>query len=302
VLKKGLLWGIFLLCLVQIRSNGYANSGSIQSSVLEGLKSNKHLIVVAHQDDDILFMNPDIWNDIKAGREVETVYTTAGDRHQPDNYWLAREAGVKAAYAYMANVTDDWVEEKLDLDGHRIVRFILKQNPKIRLVFLRLPDGIDIRRWQITLKTIWQYDQVIIYSKDHQNMYRKDDLVQVLRDLMEDFQPDAIQYVYPGDHVDHYHTAKFAELAERAYRKKHIVIRYRDYNIYKSPPNLNAFDSHLKWKIAQVYAKHDEFFPKWGLERTFYRYYNWCHRQYYYVDQFMGGFREKNPLDSLLAR
>jgi LmbE family N-acetylglucosaminyl deacetylase len=300
VLRKGMLWGIFLLCLMQICGNGSANSSNLQSSVIAGLQNTKHLIVVAHQDDDLLFMNPDIWNYIKAGHALETVYTTAGDRDRPDKYWLGREAGMRATYAYMANATNDWTAERINLADHQLVRFVLKQNPKIRLVFLRLPDGLDIRRWEVTLRTIWKYNQVLIYSKDHQNLYRQGELVQVLKALMDEFQPDAVAYLYPGDHVDHYYTAKFAERAEHAYRKEHIVIRYRDYNIDKSPSNLNAFDSHLKWKIVQIYAKHDEFFPRWGIERTYHRYYSWCQRQYYYVDQFMGGVQRKNPLDSML--
>jgi hypothetical protein len=39
----------------------------------------RSLDVVAHEDDDLLFMNPDIQHDIRAGVCVTTVFLTAGD-------------------------------------------------------------------------------------------------------------------------------------------------------------------------------------------------------------------------------
>jgi hypothetical protein len=134
---------------------------------------------------------------------MTTVYVTAGDKHKSQQYWLTREAGVKEAYAYMAKVANEWLAEDLSLDNHKLTRFILRRNPKISLVFLRLPDGIDIRENEVTLKTIYQYDQVVIYSLDQKNWYRKYDLVKILKALMDYFQPEVIEYVYPGNHVDH---------------------------------------------------------------------------------------------------
>jgi LmbE family N-acetylglucosaminyl deacetylase len=110
-------------------------------------------------------------------------------------------------------------------------------------------------------------------------------LVKILKALMDYFQPEVIEYVYPGNHVDHQYVAKFAALAERAYQRDHMAIRYRDYNISKYPPNLDGFDNHLKWLIAQCYGKYDRYFPKYGFERMFYRYYGWCERQYYYENR-----------------
>ncbi len=36
------------------------------------------LTIVAHPDDDLLFLNPDILRDIEAGRCARTVFVTAG--------------------------------------------------------------------------------------------------------------------------------------------------------------------------------------------------------------------------------
>jgi LmbE family N-acetylglucosaminyl deacetylase len=282
MLMKRLSCTALFLFLFSIPCLGKANPELTQYHNGNTFIGNRFMNIVAHQDDDLLFMNPDLMARIQKGCEIETVYLTAGDNHKPSQYWLAREAGSRAAYAYMAQKPNEWQEEDLEVTGKKLVSFILRPNPKIRLIFLRLPDGIDARDGEVTLRTIWQYDQVLVYSKDQKNLYRKYELVKVLRDIMEYFRPDVIEYVYPGDHVDHFYTARFAGLTEQDYSIKHTVIKYRDYNITTSPFNLDEFDSCLKWNIVQHYGKYDQNFPKYGFERMFWRYYGWCHRQYYY--------------------
>jgi GlcNAc-PI de-N-acetylase len=51
-----------------------------------------HVYFVAHQDDDVLFMNPDIQHAIAAGHHVTTVYLTAGSCIPDTEYYLTREA------------------------------------------------------------------------------------------------------------------------------------------------------------------------------------------------------------------
>nr|OQO23502.1 hypothetical protein B0A51_12418 [Rachicladosporium sp. CCFEE 5018] len=55
--------------------------------------------IVAHQDDDLLFLNPSLLRAVRAGRDIITVYLTAGDAGRPEPYWRGREAGVRAAGA-----------------------------------------------------------------------------------------------------------------------------------------------------------------------------------------------------------
>src|SRR6476646_7548018 len=65
--------------------------------------------IVAHQDDDILFMNPDILKSVVAGHRQVTVYITAGnigiggDQHA---YSLTREAGAIAGYQKLLQLAD----------------------------------------------------------------------------------------------------------------------------------------------------------------------------------------------------
>lgn len=67
------------------------------------------LYVVAHPDDDLLFMNPDIQTSISSGNRVVVVIENGSDWNQSDpnrteasQYWIDRERGSLNAYAFMA--------------------------------------------------------------------------------------------------------------------------------------------------------------------------------------------------------
>src|SRR5262249_7816405 len=79
--------------------------------------------VVAHEDDDLLFINPDIQADIASGRPARTIFVTAGNQGYYEKlpswpnapFWQMREAGIKLAYAQMAGVASSWTETTLHL-------------------------------------------------------------------------------------------------------------------------------------------------------------------------------------------
>jgi LmbE family N-acetylglucosaminyl deacetylase len=66
------------------------------------------LNIVAHQDDDILFMNPDILNAVVAGHRQVTVYITAGNigLNTGTGYSLEREEGAIAGYSKLLQLAD----------------------------------------------------------------------------------------------------------------------------------------------------------------------------------------------------
>ncbi|MFD0346121.1 PIG-L family deacetylase [Kitasatospora aburaviensis] len=74
-----------------------AESTSVNASVVQ---------IVAHQDDDLLFMNPDLLNSIRSGTKTTTIYVTAGEsnRKPAEPYARNRQVGVQLAYAAMAGV------------------------------------------------------------------------------------------------------------------------------------------------------------------------------------------------------
>ena len=76
------------------------------------------LEIVAHQDDDFLFMNPDVQNQISEGLQTVTVYMTAGESVGnaidycqitpcPGRLALDRQQGIRAAYAQMDGLPPD---------------------------------------------------------------------------------------------------------------------------------------------------------------------------------------------------
>lgn len=120
--------------------------------------------IVAHEDDDLLFMNPDVANSVTSGIDTLSVYLTAGENRadatpDPSVYAQHRQAGIRAAYAQMAGVSGCsgsdigdggcWTEntdaELVGPNGKFVQRFTLDDNPSVRLAFLDLPDNADAR-------------------------------------------------------------------------------------------------------------------------------------------------------------
>src|SRR4029079_10422235 len=86
-----------------------------QSDIAQALTTGKHppcapnvascvdMYFVAHQDDNLLFMNPDIATSIQSGNHVITVHLTSGSAGDGQAVLIAREHGILNAYAFMVN-------------------------------------------------------------------------------------------------------------------------------------------------------------------------------------------------------
>jgi GlcNAc-PI de-N-acetylase len=114
------------------------------------------MYVVAHQDDDLLFMNPDIQNSILSGNRVVTVFVTTGCLEcdgslDPDVvYWTGREKGAINAYTFMANPSQastsadvlpaGWTYSPLAVAGVKVAAYHYNNSANITLIFLRIPD------------------------------------------------------------------------------------------------------------------------------------------------------------------
>ncbi len=165
----------------------------------------RDLYIVAHQDDDLLFMNPNIQNSIAAGNTVKVVYVTAGDACDVAEYWGERESGAKAAYALMAGVeivegVDPWT-----LTANPITEYTLTERPEISLVFFRLraakgedgatcdpvPAGADPE----SLELLWKSTTPSLIKEvlaDNPKAYTKQQLIDALAALINAFQPNLI--------------------------------------------------------------------------------------------------------------
>ena len=244
--------------------------------------------VVAHEDDDILFMNPDLLGSIHLGAPVVSIFLTAGESDLPDaaGYAASRQAGSRAAYARMAGVADEWRAEQLAAGVGQVELYTLIARPELRLIFVNLPDANDPRAeggkralsrlWRDTgdrlrLQTLVPAGGVVHESYS----YRRQDVVDLLVTLLKRFRPTLVrgQDAQPDarytagwlpyhDHPDHVMAARFTGEAVRAYRAgganpRLVQTNYRDYNVEEAPVNLSAAEQQEKIDIFGVYAKHD---------------------------------------------
>ncbi len=226
--------------------------------------------IAAHEDDDILFMNPDIQTGVAAGRCTLTVFVTAGDNGLNPVYWEGREAGARAAAAHMAGVEDDWTREGLRLaDGQTVVHDVLVGRPTVGLVFLRLPDGGSGAGFGATgsqsLQRLWQNSITSIDAIDGSARYSRAGVVAALASLMTTFRPvlvrahDHVGKFGDGDHSDHHGSAFFARAAHDLVTERHRFTGYRGYGVAALAANLTAAQADAKLATFLAYAPHDRF-------------------------------------------
>jgi len=264
--QKKLKASIIVLIFFLIIFNLYYFSGYIVTRVL--CSKNTIINIVAHQDDDLLFLSPDLIHNIESGRCVKTIFITAGDAGSNSTYWTTRENGIETSYTLMSKTDNIWVENQIIVKNIKILIYNLKNNPRISLIFLRLPDGnfkgtgYNNHNYQSIAK-LWQDKITSINTVDNATIYTKQSLINILLELMKVYSPieihtqDFIGNFGDGDHSDHYATAYFTHEAEKKYTKPHIIISYMDYVIVSNPENVFDEDLLKKQKAFFSYAQYD---------------------------------------------
>ncbi|MFJ3827688.1 PIG-L family deacetylase [Streptomyces sp. NPDC090046] len=215
--------------------------------------------VVAHPDDDLFFMNPDLSRSLLSGTQVTTAYLTSGesdgrneargaaatDPEQPadrTHYAEARQNGIRSAYAQMAtgDRTSAWKRTVIPTaGGGRAELDVLIAKPQVNLVWLMLREarstGGDTPE---SLRGLWNGR---IPSLDAQLTsgtpvkqpftYTKDQLVLAIAGVLERYRPTTIRMQDPTpnrygengrytDHQDHMYGARFVQAATAAYAER----------------------------------------------------------------------------------
>ncbi|MFG3001310.1 PIG-L family deacetylase [Streptomyces sp. NPDC048340] len=213
------------------------------------------LQIVAHPDDDLYFMNPDLRYSIAAGHPVTSVYLTSGEADginagaakeasTPANkpaYAEARQNGIRAAYAQMAtgDRSSPWKRTVVPTKGggHAEVD-VLVAKPEVNLVWLQLREaGHVYADVPDSLHGLWDGKVPRLESMlasgtpvKQRFTYTKDQVVQTLVGFLAQYKPTTIrsQDPTPGrfpdtkrytDHQDHFYGARFAQLALASYAK-----------------------------------------------------------------------------------
>ncbi|HUX69868.1 MAG TPA: PIG-L family deacetylase [Cellulomonadaceae bacterium] len=224
--------------------------------------------VVAHEDDDLIFQNPDILHDIDAGRCVRTVFVTAGDAAQGEIYWKSRENGSRAAYAHMAGVANTWTTTDAGVPGRAVRLQTLIGAPNVSLVFMRLPDGDRTGSGLVvhdreSLMRLWQGAIGSIGAVDGSARYTESGLRSTLAALMTEFAPTTVRtqdWTIPfrhGDHADHTATALLARQASQDYASAHTLLAYGGYPTWTRLVNVTGVDLRAKESTFLAYASHD---------------------------------------------
>jgi LmbE family N-acetylglucosaminyl deacetylase len=222
------------------------------------------LNIVAHQDDDLLFLSPALLLSLRSGAPVRTMYLTAGDDGRPTPYWRGRESGIRAAYATMLGAANVW--HPAPPTAPAPVR-VLAAAPQVSLQFLRLPDGGPGHGFPLhqnqSLPQLWRGQQAVIHAVDGSARYTRASLIQALVTVMDEIQPNIVRTqdfhgrFNDGDHNDHHAAAFLTQAASRLARHPHWLEAYQDYSISARPDDVPGAQLRGKERAFDAYAAHD---------------------------------------------
>ncbi|MFD9824151.1 PIG-L family deacetylase [Streptomyces violascens] len=257
---------------------------------------------MAHEDDDLLFMSPDLVNDWGRGACLDIVYLTAGDAGSSGTgYTEQRERGVGRAYALMAGVPNDWRRQDRKHAGRTVRAFALRVpagQPGVRVTFLRLPDGLHDgsgtrpQAGQSLLK-LEQARIRRITTMDRSASYNPKELTTMLSWFVADSHAKTVRTLDyrnvdhgrgpKSDHSDHEVAARFVKsAADSIPGPKPVVVGYLGYSVSALPPDLNLETAQRKESMFRRYlsttlctrACADYTGPLWSS------YQDWMLRQY----------------------
>lgn len=208
---------------------------------------------VAHPDDDLFFMNPDISQSLHSGSPLTSVYLTAGESDGVNarprdaagtaadkaGYAEARQNGIRAAYAEMAtgSRTSPWERTAIPTAGGAWAELdTLRAKPHVKLVWLQMREAGSISDDRPhSLNGLWHGRVAELGSQLSAGSpatadfsYNKGQVVTALTGLLERFRPTFVRMqdptpgTYPGtgayrDHQDHLYGARFVQEALARY-------------------------------------------------------------------------------------
>ncbi|MFE5512906.1 PIG-L family deacetylase [Streptomyces sp. NPDC056529] len=221
--------------------------------------------VVAHPDDDLFFMNPDISQSLHSDGPLASVYLTAGesdgvnarprDAAKPAadkaGYAEARQNGIRAAYAEMAtgSRTSPWDRVAIPTAGGAWAELdTLRAKPQVKLVWLQMHEAGSISGDRPrSLNGLWHGRVSALGSQRSAGTpvaadfsYTREQVVATMTGLLERFRPTFVRMqdptpgTHPGsgvyrDHQDHLYGARFLQEALARYAKRpghpHVAVQ-----------------------------------------------------------------------------
>jgi hypothetical protein len=273
--RSWLLFGVALIAGTACQTAGSIDESTGQL-VCAGGSCVSDVYVVAHEDDDLLFMSPDLLRSIRAGNEVTTIYLTAGDAGAGVTRMNLRETGVFRAYESMAGVTGapTWTTTTVTVSSGRTVDVRRLPGTEVRVVFLRLPDG---QSGAVTgLSELFANSVTSLTVIGGTTTYTRSQIIDTLGALFVDRSANRIStldstdtwathavtstYFSPppaSDNPDHIASARFAFEAQQTYALTHDLAIYRAYNTLDTPEDVGAADFAGKQAAMLAYEQTD---------------------------------------------
>ncbi|MFH8487818.1 PIG-L family deacetylase [Streptomyces longisporoflavus] len=213
--------------------------------------------IVAHPDDDLFFINPEVGQSLRSGRPLATIYLTSGesngvngpregagrggprpvrDKHK---FTKARQNGIRAAYAEMVTGQPGhpWQRSVIATAGGGQAELdTLRGYPHIQLVWTLLHEAGSIRGDRPhSLHGLWEGRVGVLGSQlahggvvTRDFSYSREQLIQTLTGYLERFRPTQVRMQNPtpgrldrnlrcSDHQDHRFGARFVQQALARY-------------------------------------------------------------------------------------
>ncbi|GAA99728.1 uncharacterized protein L969DRAFT_19103 [Mixia osmundae IAM 14324] len=232
------------------------------------------VIIVAHPDDDLLFVSPDMLNDISSERCTTTVYATSGDNGEDAAYYLSREQGVETAWADAINSNSsssgDWTTSQFTLSGLTVRKRTHTRSTGISKLFLRAFDGGfgghgTTLSGDESLQCLYQSSCTSLGTVDNSNSFTLDSLQTFLAALIVQQKPAIVRTLDyriaygAGDHSDHATIARIV-LASAALVPSSVpfkLIGYQGYPIANLNANLDTIETQEKTSVFYDYTPFD---------------------------------------------
>ncbi|MEZ0602689.1 hypothetical protein ACAX43_11150 [Paraburkholderia sp. IW21] len=249
------------------------------------------ITVVAHLDDDLLFVDPAISERLDAGWCITTVHLIGGANGADFAYVQTRERASRLAYARMAGVPDEWIEANIPLAGKLVHQMVLKAKPQVRLLELRLPGGA-VRGGREPLGLLWeQHATLSTYPMNADGsvrvQYDRASLSATLKVILAEatqiftLNPDTVPFL---EHPDHIYAARITRHVAQTLNKSVPIEYHITYPTGDWPGNLPATEVQRKRDIVASYFSVDgsDFSHVFG---EFQWDGNWVARRYAFADR-----------------
>ncbi|MFT3694688.1 MAG: PIG-L family deacetylase [Kofleriaceae bacterium] len=201
----------------------------------------QNVAVIAHQDDDLIFMQPDLPEAIVRGEGVTNVYVTAGNSTKGYEFSEPRYTGLMMAYGQITG-DHDWNCGWITVLGH-LAQHCRLERENVSLVFLAYPDGGIPGNLPHSLLSMWQGETGMAMTvAPRVTTYTREELIEVVANIVETTHPEVVHTLdlaatHGHDHSDHEIVGAIAGMALMRLDYEPTLIAHRGYDVEAEPPN-----------------------------------------------------------------